>query len=385
MKMIKRISLILSILLLLNAMPFVIYAENAPEPSAENEAVNIEAFKEEIPYGEFGNSYKPYTYTGLTMLDENSAEAAGVPEGYTGYVLKLEGAANGMGIGLDLHKYKIKDIESITFRVWCPAETKSDGVRLTNTETNTWIMLANPGATEEWVEVVLSKESNFNTSTKDFSVMDDGNGFVKDINFCFRYNASSAVAYIDSITVKLRDPDTVPPVITYSGETVIDTTEGKDFSLDVKAYDEYDGDITPEYIWSDGALDTDGKLTVGEHTCTVKATDEAGNSSEITVTVKVGAKDTVAPELDLGGLPEDIVAFTGSKPVFNITATDNCDEVAVEQIWSDGALDSRGRLTEGEHILTVRSEDMTGNYVSVDIYVTVVDDIENENIVQDTQ
>ena len=77
----------------------------------------------------------------------DEAKAAGVPEGYSGYVLKLTAASGGAGIGLDLSRYRVKDIEKITFRVYCPASTKSDGVRLTNYSTNTWLMLANPGAT----------------------------------------------------------------------------------------------------------------------------------------------------------------------------------------------------------------------------------------------
>lgn len=357
---IKLFTLVLALALIIVSIP--IYAADLEDGDC----------KDEIPYGEFGNSYKPYTYTSMTIYNEDEAKAAGVPEGYTGYVMKLEGAASGIGIGLDLHKYKTNDIESITFRVWCPAETKSDGVRLTNTETNSWIMLADPGANEEWVEVVLSKGNNFNTSPADFSVMDDGNGYVKDMNFCFRYNANSAVAYIDHITVKLRDPDTVPPVIAYDGDTAINTTAGKVFTLDgASAYDEYDNAIIqPEYIYSEGAIDENGLLLEGEHTCAVRFTDAAGNSSEINLTLKVEAKDVTAPTLSW--TVEKLFANVGMRPMLNITATDDRDgEVDVVLTWSDGTLDPRGRFLAGEHTLTITASDKTGNTVEKVIPIIV--------------
>jgi len=333
--------------------------------------------KDEIPYCEYGNSYKPYSYTDFNMMTEDEAKAAGVPEGYSGYVLKLTGGASGMGLGLDLHEYKVKDIESITFRVWCPAGTKDNGVRLTDTDKDSWIVLANPGAREQWVDVVIDDESIINK-------LDDGNGYCKDVNFCLRYDASNGVAYIDAVTVKLRESDTTPPVITYEGETTVKTTEGKEFVLDLTAHDDYyDVDITPEYIWSEGALDGDGKLVKGTHTCTVKATDEAGNSSEISVQVIVVEKDTKAPELSY--MPSEVYAPVGAKPIFKVTATDDKDEVEAELVWSNGALDARGRLTAGEHTLTVSATDLTGNKTEKVIIFIVGEKTTVGEIIVDTQ
>lgn len=340
--------------------------------------------KDEIPYGEFEPNFKVYEYKSFDMMTEDEAVAAGVPEGYSGYVLKLVGGAGGVSVGLDLTQYRIKDVESITFRIYCPAGTKNNGVRITDSSKDAWIMLADPGATEEWVEVVLSEKENFNTSAKSFSVFDDGNGYFKRVNFVIRHDGSDdAVVYIDSITVKLKAVDTTAPVITYNGPDVIETSEGRDFSLDLTVTDDRDGAITPEYIWSDGALDESGLLKVGEHTCTVKATDEAGNSSEISVTVKVGAKDTTAPVIDLGDLPEDIVVLVGTKPMFSFSATDDFDEVELEVNWSEGTFDERGRFVEGYHFLELYARDKTGNHTSVDIYINVVREITEENIIQE--
>lgn len=329
--------------------------------------------KDEIPYGDFNEENTSYRYKTFDMMTAEEAAAAGVPEGYAGYVLKITSESSGVGIGLDLSQYRVKDIERITFRVWCPAGTKSNGVRLTGAGTSSWIMLADPGATEEWVEVVLEEGKNFESSIKNFDVFDDGNGYCKVVNFCIRYEGSNGVVYIDQIKVDLKAPDTTPPVITYNGENTVETTAGRELALDLTAYDAYyDTDITPEYIWSEGALDSNGLLTAGTHSCTVKATDPAGNFSEIKLTVKVGEKDTEAPVVNWN--PDTVYACAGMIPMLNISAIDDNDQVETVLTWSEGALDSRGRLVEGEHTLTVSSTDLTGNKTVKQVKVVVTAD-----------
>jgi len=44
--------------------------------------------------------------------------------------------------------------------------------------------------------------------------------------------------------------------------------------------------------------------------------------------------------------------------------------------WSEGALDNRGRLTEGEHILTITATDTTGNTTQKTVKVVVVTSID---------
>ncbi len=335
--------------------------------------------KEEIPYGEFNNENTVYRYGSFDMMTEEEARADGVPEGYSGYVLKLTAASGGVGIGLDLSQYRVKDIEKITFRVYCPASTKSDGVRLTNYSTTTWMMLANPGATEQWVDVVLDEDSNFNTAERSFDAFDDGTGYCKTVNFCIRFTGTDETVYIDSITVELKAPDEEAPVITYGGATEINTTAGRVFSIDATAYDERDEkNIEPEYIFSDGAVDENGLLLEGEHSCTVRFTDEAGNSSELALTLNVAPKDVTAPTLSW--TTEKIFASVGMRPMLEITAVDDHDgEVDVTLDWSDGALDSRGRLLEGEHTLTISASDETGNVTEKAIPVIVTSGLPTVN------
>lgn len=329
--------------------------------------------KDEIPYNNDSVFNTGYKCDEIDMMTEDEAKAANVPEGYSGYVLKLSAKEYGMGIELDLSHIRVKDIESITFRVYCPASTKSNGVRLLDGSSN-WIMLADPGENEKWVEVVLSESININSSQKSFSILDDGTGYCKPVDFCIRFTGSYETVYIDAITVKLKAPDTVPPVVSYSGETAIKTTAGRVFSIDATAYDEYyEAYIKPEYIFSDGAVDENGLLLEGEHTCIVRFSDLAGNASEIELTLTVSPKDVTAPTLNWA--PDNIFATVGMRPVLNVVATDDCDgEIAAAIIWSEGALDSRGRLTVGEHTLTITATDGTGNKTEKIIPVTVTSD-----------
>ena len=132
------------------------------------------------------------------------------------------------------------------------------------------------------------------------------------------------------------------------------------------------------------SLYEDGNLVIGEHTCIIRATDNSGNVSEISLQVIVGEKDDVAPTLSWA--PDNIYAPVGAKPDFNVIATDNKDEIEVELTWSDGALDKRGRLLEGEHTLTVSASDLTGNKTEKVITVFVgVNDVSDWEIIEDTK
>lgn len=86
--------------------------------------------------------------------------------------------------------------------------------------------------------------------------------------------------------------DTKAPEITYDGEVTFNQKAGeKPHEVIATAYDSHDGEITPTYTWSDGALDADGNLKEGTHTLTITARDAAGNESTRVVTYIVAAGD----------------------------------------------------------------------------------------------
>lgn len=365
------ISVILIIALSLSAL--TVYAEGT---ATEVDYYTFEdgMGKEEIPYGADDNVGTIYGHKNFKMMNETQAAAAGVPEGYSGWVLAVDPAdSSGMSFGIDLTDIKVSDIVRIRIRVWCPTGTKQDskegGIRFTGNGKSSWNMLASPEELCQWVDVTLEKSSY---SSFDY----DGDGYCDPFNFCLRKAAGTA--YIDHIIVELKEKDVVPPVITYDGETEIVTTAGKLFEIDATAFDERDGkNITPEYIYSEGAIDGNGLLIEGEHTCIVRFADAAGNYSEINLTLKVEPRDVIAPTLSWA--PAKIYANDGMMPVVNIIATDDRDgEVDVVLEWSEGAL-NRGKLVGGEHTLTVTASDATGNTVEVVIPVIVTSNLPDVN------
>ena len=322
--------------------------------------------KEEIPYGVKSSDGTWYGYNNFKMMDEAQAKYAKVPDGYSGWVLAIDPNGGNTSIGLDLTAYRVKTIKKITFRLWCPTGTKQHdtdgGIRLSGAATNSWAWKASPSAIGEWLEVTLEKD--------DYSFLDfDNDGYCNAVNLCLR--GATATAYIDAITVELKPNDGVAPEIRYNGETIINTSAGKPFVIDVSAYDEQeDRNITPEIIWSEGALDESGLLLEGNHTCTIKATDGYGNVSEIVLTVNVSGIDTEAPVISW--TPDEVFAVAGMIPMFDITAEDNVEgEIEVNTLWSEGALDEGGRLTAGQHTLTLSVTDLTGNKAEHTVYVFV--------------
>ena len=239
----KRTVISVILIFALSLSVFAVCAENA-----ENEPMYYTfedgMGKEEIPYGETDTVGTSYGYSNFKMMNEAQARAAGVPEGYSDFVLALDPkGSSSISIGLDLTDISVSDIESISFRVWCPTGTKQDskegGVRLSGNGKTSWNMLASPSAIGEWIDIVLQKD--------DFSSLDyDGDGYCNPTNFCLRHAAGTA--YIDYIKVNLKAPDTTAPVISYEGETVIETTANKAFSISATALDDRDGEIAPEYI-----------------------------------------------------------------------------------------------------------------------------------------
>ena len=328
--------------------------------------------KDEIPYGAKNPNVQAYDYVNFDMLTASEAAAAGVPAGYTGnYVLALTGAENhGAGFMLD-NPVPFAGVVSVTFRVWCPDDVKE--FRLTDCKGTDWITRIVPEK-NNWIEITFSPTSDNYYNNHSFDDLCDFDATFKPVNVCFRFidYAPETTVYIDSITFETCEPDTVPPVITYEGETEITTSAGKPFVLDVSAFDEYEQrNIAVSYNWSAGALTADGKLVEGDHTCTVTATDLSGNRASLTLTVHVKAPDTEAPVINFE--PNLIRVPAGTVNMFTVEATDNYDDVTAVLSWSEGTLDARGCFTAGSHILTITATDLTGNVSTKSVIVMVTD------------
>lgn len=315
----------------------------------------------------------------VKMLTSDEAKAENVPEGYTGHVLKMtdDNNENWVGIPLDMGNHYIQEVESITVRLYCPQSTETtDGLRLADYK-KSWIIRMPVKAKEEWTEITISNEGPYSSYSQidSFEGLNDGTGHFKPMQLCVRNKEVGETVYIDSITINLKEKDTTPPKIEWSGEENITMTAGKKFDFNATAYDEYyKVSVEPEFIWSEGAIDNDGYLLEGNHTCKVKFTDPAGNTSELNFTFKIGPKDTEAPVLNWA--PDSIIASAGMRPMLTLNATDAIEgELEMDIKWSEGALSERGLLNEGDHTLTLSACDSTGNKVEKVIKVTVLSGI----------
>ena len=113
------------------------------------------------------------------------------------------------------------------------------------------------------------------------------------------------------------------------------------------------------YSWSEGAVDADGNMLEGNHTCRVSATDYYGNTSYIDLNITVGPPDVEAPQIKF--TTSEIYVPTGTFYRMAFVAIDNYDDVEVVEEWSEGAIDFGGRLSEGVHTLTLTATDLSGN------------------------
>ena len=288
-----------------------------------------------------------------------SSEAAslGIPSGYDGNVIKVTGNnSNYMAATLDMTDLAlpIHLIESITFRVYLTSGSNS--LRINNAGYNNWLVLATVSS-GSWIDYTISSDGTGLSTGRKLYEFADENGNLGIFGIATKGGSG---LYVDGITIKLKNDDGEAPVLTYDGKTDILTSCGKTFNPNITAYDEQEmRDVELVYTWSDGALDTDGKMLEGVHTCRISATDYYGNTSYIDLNVTVGPPDVTAPEISFRTSEVYVVAGTYYRMV--ITATDDYDDVTVVEEWSEGAIDLGGRLREGTHTLTLTATDLSGN------------------------
>ncbi len=184
--------------------------------------------------------------------------------------------------------------------------------------------------------------------------------------------------YLPEVTLYLIDGkwqlederDKIPPKFNIEDGAEINTTAGKPFVVDIKAIDEEDNaECQITYTWSQGALDENNLLVEGTHTCTVTATDSAGNEATIVLTINVGAADTEAPVITI---EDTLTAFVGVVPEFIFKATDSVDgEIECTVVGLESALDENGKLVAGTYTITVTAKDLSGNEASKEVTLIV--------------
>ena len=316
--------------------------------------------------------YSGYGSTEVIAYTEEEAVAAGIPAGYEDTVLSVKTSSGNLcGVALDFSGKNIplKLIESLQFRVYI-GEGAGTGnypqIRIPRPDgTGNWVYQVNQAvAMGEWVTVTIPYNSSFEYIS--------ANGNLAAFELSLRANAKVPF-YVDSAKVILKD-DGKAPVINYTGADTVAVQLGGALELPVTVTDTQETGLQVQYVWEDGVeLNENGTpKKVGTYNLTLKAVDYFGHTATKTITVKVIEMDGNAPVINL--TVSEVKAVVGTKPMFDVYATDDSGIVDVTKAWSDGALDKRGNLTAGTHTWTIEAKDVSGNKTVKTVRFTVTED-----------
>jgi len=234
----------------------------------------------EIPLNESVSGVAAYLNTSNTIIDAKDA-----PSGATNKVMKLDGVSGGVGTIFDFkEKFYIPNVVSMKIRFYTDSTNEARITTCAGQGSKGWITRYSLSTlSNQWVELLLDqKGTNFYTDMS-FSDFADSEGYFKPFNFMMR---GGTVLYVDSVIFNVKKTEHVPPVI-HTNVTEITTHVGVRPQLNVKATDDVDGEVKVTYKWSDGALDSRGRLLQGTHACILSAKDSSNNKSthQITFTV----------------------------------------------------------------------------------------------------
>ncbi len=362
--------------LLLTALSLAAVGFVAPKTSASASAdtrdflCQYSARVKDTEYMTFGSS-EVKTYTA------EEAEAADIPAGYENEVFEIAqnaGASCGVFLDFEQEQVPIALIESLQFRIYVVPHASNTGsrpqARITDPTDVGQGWIYQPGSTPtpagEWTTVTVPYADKFANIAKD--------GLLDKFEFGVRMEAYSPV-YVDSISYVLKANDGVAPVISgVDGDTVAVGLDGA-LPFTAVAFDAQDNrNVAVECVWEDGVtLNANGTPNAtGTYTLTLQAKDYYGNLATKTLTVSVIEEDHEAPVIDLNF--DTVKTTVGTKPMLDVTVTDDSGIVTVTKTWSEGALDGRGRLTEGTHTWTVTAKDAFGNTTEKTLTWVVTED-----------
>lgn len=310
------------------------------------------------------NEYMTFGSSDIKTYTAEEAMAAGIPAGYENEVFEIipQGGTN-VGVFLDFEQEQlpISLIESLNFRIYIVPHESNTGsrpqARITDPTNvgNAWIHQpdSTPTPAGEWTVVEVPYNDKFANISK--------NGMLDKFEFGVRMNAFSPV-YVDSIQYALKANDGVAPELSGVDADTIAVALDDALPFEVTAFDAQENrNVSVEYVWGDDVtLNANGTPNaIGTYTLTLNAKDYYGNLATKTLTINVIEEDREAPVIDLAF--DTVKTTVGTKPMLDATATDNSGMVTFTKTWSAGALDGRGRLTEGTHTWTLTAKDTFGN------------------------
>lgn len=243
-----------------------------------------------LPAPVFGNGFlysgenvtgeNQYGGCSLAAVSREKAEAAGVPEGFESdcvLIASSDKASFDMSFDFTALSYKRKHITEISVRLYIEKNAAdTDGypeIRIPG-KNGSWILRSavGVGKTGQWIAISFSSD-----------VIDAlcPEGILGKFVFCVRSNGQAKM-FIDEIAVETLPRDGVAPVIN-AAITSFKTTEGTYPTLDYITVTDDSGTFDVTYEWSDGALDFNGRLKAGNHTCTINATDGWDNTATVVI------------------------------------------------------------------------------------------------------
>lgn len=222
---------------------------------------------------------------GNAQVSVLAAADESIPEGNTGNVMRVSSSISQFGVTfIPQEEVPRQRILSLGFRVYVEPTGADNAsypeIRVGIMAGVSWVhreYIAGNGHIGQWVDI------QFTSSELDTLCPQ---GTLSSFEIGYRGNAAS-VFYIDSFTLSLAEADTTEPVLDVPC-TAYEAEAGSIPVPDVTATDD-SGYAQVEYIWSEGALDGYGRLTEGEHTLTVVASDLYGNTARTVIAYTVTA------------------------------------------------------------------------------------------------
>ena len=150
--------------------------------------------------------------------------------------------------------------------------------------------------------------------------------------------------------------DTTPPELTYEIDNLLVCPNGKIPDFDIKAIDNYDGDITSKIVkeYKNGEV-------------IIKVTDTNGNVSIKNIKASIGDKE--APKITLNGQKEKTFYVNSSYDDEGIVVTDNCDDDKDISISRDGNIDFS---SPGSYIIKYSATDKSNNTSYEERFIDVI-------------
>jgi FG-GAP-like repeat len=222
------------------------------------------------------------------------------------------------------------------------------------------------------VSVLLSKgDGTFNARTDHATGTDSAGMAAADFNADGRPDLATADYSADTVSVLLNNTDVDPPSpVIFAPVNDATYAQGQTVKADYACMDEFGSGIKSCQgpVPDGGAIDTS---SLGSHAFTVTATDNAGNTSSLTMTYAVS--DQTAPSVSIT-TPADGASYRQGQAVSaGYACADNAGGSGVAScrgtVADGGAIDT-GAL--GSHGFTVATTDRAGNTTSKTVHYTVI-------------